>query len=86
MLDAIVVGPEAILAHRHTIKHFRKELWVRNWKTLLFLMLLMIAFPEKAMRKSGNLSSHQVPMIDEDKQKEMDKIRRWRKNQQQKAA
>lgn len=77
-LDAIAeAGPGGhFLAHRHTIKHFRKELWVRKLEdTFIFDAADDLPFPEKAKEKVREiLSSHQVPMIDEDKQKEMDKI------------
>jgi len=77
-LDAIAeAGPGGnFLAHRHTMKHFRKELWTKKLEdSFIFETTDGESFRERAKQKVMDiLAKHAPPAIDEDIQKEMDKV------------
>ncbi|HOL18101.1 MAG TPA: trimethylamine methyltransferase family protein [Bacillota bacterium] len=77
-LDIIdAVGPGGhYLSQKHTVTHFRKELWTKKLKdTLVLDRAGGSSFAEKAKHKVKEiLSNHTVPPIDADIQKEMDDV------------
>ena len=77
-LDAIAeAGPAGhFLAHKHTIKHFRKELWTKKLKdSFIFDTTDGESFRDQAKQKVKDiLATHIPPAIDEDMLKEMDKV------------
>lgn len=70
------VGPAGhFLAHKHTVQHFRKELWIKNLQDRFFLDPGEGSFADQAKHKVREiLTNYQVPPLDRDLLKEMDAI------------
>ena len=79
-LDVIhKVGPGGhFLGEKHTIEHFRKEIWSRElFDTFILDPVTKGSFPERAKAKVKEiLSTHKPPPIEEDVHKEMRRILR----------
>lgn len=70
------VGPAGhFLAHKHTVQHFRKELWTRKLKDSFVLEAGGGSFADRAKEKVKSiLKNHRVPPLDRGLQKEMSSI------------
>jgi trimethylamine--corrinoid protein Co-methyltransferase len=70
------VGPAGhFLAHKHTVQHFRKELWIKNLQDRFFLDPGEGSFADQAKHKVREiLTNYQVPPLDRDLLKEKDAI------------
>jgi trimethylamine--corrinoid protein Co-methyltransferase len=70
------VGPAGhFLAHKHTVQHFRKELWTKKLQDRFILDPGESSFADQAKQKVREiLKGHKVPSLDRDLLKEMDAI------------
>jgi trimethylamine--corrinoid protein Co-methyltransferase len=70
------IGPGGhFLSHKHTLQHFRKELWTKRLKDPFILEPGEGTFADLAKQRVKDiLRGHQVPPLDEDLLKEMDTL------------
>jgi trimethylamine--corrinoid protein Co-methyltransferase len=76
-LDVInEVGPAGhFLAHKHTVRHFRKELWTRRLRDSFVLDPGEGSYADRAKQKAKEiLATHSVPPLEEGLLKEMDDL------------
>jgi len=72
------VGPAGhFLAHKHTVQHFRKELWIKSLQDRFILDPGDGSFVERSKQKVKEiLARHEVPPLEGDLLKEMEAIMR----------
>jgi len=76
-LDVIdEIGPAVhFLSHKHTVRHFRKELWTRRLRDNFVLDPGEGSYIERAREKARSiLATHKVPPLEEGLLKEMDDL------------
>lgn len=76
-LDVIdEIGPAGhFLSHKHTVRHFRKELWTRRLRDSFVLEPGESGYAERAREKARSiLATHSVPPLDEGLLKEMEAL------------
>lgn len=70
------IGPAGhFLSHKHTLQHFRKELWTKRLKDPFILEPGEGTFADQAKHKVKDiLKSHRVPPLDRELLREMDRL------------